>query len=375
MFISWSLNNAERNYHMADLEMLAIIFALTEWRHYLLDASHPVEILMDHKNLEFFHKPQDLSHYQARWQQILQEYHLVISYYFGKTNPADFLSKRPDFEKGVELDNKSQTLLPNSLFSPPSSPISISAVASTSITSRITSLQYKLERFTKEGLNKKDSRWTRQDRLVKWKNLTYIPNNTKLCEDIIITNHDHPIAGHSSIKRTRDLIMNEYYWPTLRKDIEAYVKGCDTCQKVKAKNSSTTTPLHPNEIPSSPWEIISVNLISPLPQSEGKNAILVIVDQFSKMIHPFPIMDTITSKGVATIFCDSIFKLHGTPRKVISDQGPQSISSFMKDLYELLNIQANLSIAYHPQTDGQTEQINREVEKYLRIYVNHRQTN
>ena len=59
--------------------------------------------------------------------------------------------------------------------------------------------------------------------------------------------------------------MSEYYWPTLRKDIEAYVKGCDTCQKVKAKNSSTTTPLHPNEIPSSSWEIISINLIGPLP--------------------------------------------------------------------------------------------------------------
>ena len=144
-FISCSLNDAERNYHVADLEMLTIIFALTKWRHYLLDASHPVEILTDHKNLEFFCKPQDLSHHQAQWQQILQEYHLVISHHSGKTNPADPLSRRPDFEKGVELDNKSQTLLSDTLFSPPSSPISITAVASMSITLHITSLQYKLE--------------------------------------------------------------------------------------------------------------------------------------------------------------------------------------------------------------------------------------
>ena len=169
--------------------------------------------------------------------------------------------------------------------------------------------------------------------------------------------------------------MSKYYWPMLRKDIEAYIKGYDTCQKVKAKNSSMTTPLHPNEIPSSPWEIISIDLIGPLPQFEGKNAILVIIDRFSKMIYLFPVMDTITSKGVATIFRNSIFKLHGTPRKVISDRGPQFVSSFMKDLYELLNIQANPSTAYHPQMDGQTEQINREVEKYLRIYMNYRQTN
>ena len=80
--------------------------------------------------------------------------------------PADPMSRRPDFEKGVEFDNKSQILLSDTLFSPPSSLISISAVASTSISSRITSLQYKLEQFTKEGLNKKDSHWTRQG-LVK----------------------------------------------------------------------------------------------------------------------------------------------------------------------------------------------------------------
>ena len=177
----------------------------------------------------------------------------------------------------------------------------------------------------------------------------------KLREDIIIANHDHPVAGHPGIKRIHDLIMSEYYWPMLKKDIKAYVKGCDTCQKVKAKTSQTTTPLYPNEIPSSPWEIISIDLIGPLPQSKGKNAILVVVDRFSKMIHLFPVMDSIISKGVATIFRDSIFKLHGTPRKVISDRGPQFVSSFMKDLYKLLNIQANPSTAYHPQMDGQTE--------------------
>ena len=188
-----------------------------------------------------------------------------------------------------------------------------------SITSCITRLQYKLEQFAKEELEKKDSPWTKQDGLVKWKNLTYIPNDAKLCEDIIITNYDHPIAGHPSIKRTCDLIMSKYYWPVPQKDIETYVKGCNTCQKVKAKNSATTTPLYPNEIPSSPWEIIFVDLISPLPQSKGKNAIFVVIDQFLKMIHLFPVMDTIMSKGVAIIFHNSIFKLHGTLQKVISD--------------------------------------------------------
>ena len=101
-FISYSLNDTEQNYHTADLEMAAIIFALKEWGQYLLNAKHPFTILTDHKNLEYFTKSQDLSHQQAHWNQILQEYHYVIQHHPGKTNPADPLSWRPDFEKGLK---------------------------------------------------------------------------------------------------------------------------------------------------------------------------------------------------------------------------------------------------------------------------------
>ena len=111
-FISCSLNDAERNYHAADLEMAAIIFALKEWRQYLLDTKNPFMILTDHKNLEYFTKPQDLSCRQAHWNQILQEYHYVIQHCPGKTNPADPLSWRPDFEKGVKDNTQIQILSP-----------------------------------------------------------------------------------------------------------------------------------------------------------------------------------------------------------------------------------------------------------------------
>ena len=91
--------------------MLAIIFALKEWCQYLLDTHEPFTILTDHKNLEYFTKPQDLSRRQAQWNQIRQEYHYVIQHQPGKTNPVDPLSQRPDFEKGVK-DNTQITLLP-----------------------------------------------------------------------------------------------------------------------------------------------------------------------------------------------------------------------------------------------------------------------
>jgi len=91
------------------------------------------------------------------------------------------------------------------------------------------------------------------------------------------------------------------------------------------------------------------------------------------MIRLFPVSTDLTTKGVATIFRDHIFKLHGTPLKVISDRGPQFVSLFMEALYTLLKIEGNPSTAYHPQTDGQTERYNATVEQYLRLYTYHPQ--
>lgn len=399
-FISRSLGDAERNYHAADLEMLAVIFALKEWRHYLLGAHLPFEVLTDHKNLEFFRKPQDLSRRQARWQQVLQEYDLVLTHRPGKTNPADPLSRRPDFAEGVALDNSQKTLLPSHLFDekrlliarssrpsqplqdaegPPEDPMSRAPSPPPeshphSVEAAIHKNQYKRERYVREGLARTDSPWQERGGVVHWNDLLYVPNEPTLRERILQEHHDHPLAGHPGIRRTRDLIMDKYYWPSLRRDIERYVRGCDTCQKVKPKAISRRTPLHPNATPGAPWEEISVDIIGPLPDSNGKNAILNVVDRFSKMIHVFPVHETITSLGVAKIFRDHVFKLHGLPLKVISDRGPQFVSSFMTDLYKLLRIERNPSTAYHPQTDGQTERLNAEVEQYLRIYTNHRQT-
>ena len=372
--------------------MAAIVFALKEWRHYLVDAAHPFEILTDHQNLTYFKRPQDLNHRQARWAHFLQQYHFTMTHRSGKTNPADPLSWRPDFEKGVELDNTTQILLPEKLFSsPPHSPVEDAAAVcllqvekqsnnaeaavrlSDSIESMVESLQHKCEKYAQKGMAKKPDLWKEYEKVLLYKDLLYIPKDDQLREKILKEHHDHPLAGHPGMRRTKDLILAKYYWPTIRKDVESYVKGCNKCQKTKTITTASRTPLHPNEIPQNPWEIISVDIIGPSPESQGKNAILVVVDRFSKMIRLFAVSTDITAKGVATIFQDQIFKLHGTPLKVISDRGPQFVSSFMESLYDLLKIEGNPSTAYHPQTDGQTERFNSQIEQYLRLYTNHPQ--
>jgi len=156
-------------------------------------------------------------------------------------------------------------------------------------------------------------------------------------------------------------------------DIKQYVTGCEKCQANKPNQQPKRNNLHPNEIPKGPWEVISIDLVELLPESLGHDGILVIVDCFSKIARYIPISMNIMAQGVAKISWDRVFKDIGLPQKVISNRGPQFMSRFIKELCSRLGIERNPSTAYHPQTDSQMEQVNQELEQYLRLYCNYRQ--
>lgn len=153
-----------------------------------------------------------------------------------------------------------------------------------------------------------------------------------------------------------------------------YVKGCEACQRAKSSNQVKATPLHPNEIPVEPWSHISVDMVTGLPESQGYDTLLIVVDRFSKAIIPIPCNVELSAEGWAKILQDHVYVKHGMPWVVISDRGPQFVSLFMKDLYRLLDITPNASTAFHPQTDGQMERVNQELEGYLRLFIKYRQT-
>jgi len=169
------------------------------------------------------------------------------------------------------------------------------------------------------------------------------------------------------------LIVRNYWWPGVTKEVGRYVDGCDACQRYKNRSEVPAGKLMPNAIPEKPWSHISADFITKLPLAQGYDAILVVCDRFSKMAHFIATMEKTSAEGLAKLFWDHVWKLHGLPESIISDRGVQFAAGMMKELNNLLGIQTKLSTAYHPQTDGQMERINQELEQYLRVFINHRQ--
>ncbi len=145
----------------------------------------------------------------------------------------------------------------------------------------------------------------------------------------------------------------------MKKDIEAYIHACETCQQTKSSTQVKAVPLHPNTIPSGPWTHISVDMVTGLPMCKGYDAILMIVDRFSKEIIPIACSTELSSEGWAKIIRDKVYAKHKMPQVIISDRGTVFASKFMQDLYKLLQIKMNTSTAFHLQTDGQTERVKR----------------
>jgi hypothetical protein len=221
-----------------------------------------------------------------------------------------------------------------------------------------------------------ESGWTIEEGIVHDKERRrWVPDTDSLRMDLIKNFHDPPHVGHPGMRKTQDLILRGYFWNGIRKDITKYIRSCSTCQQMKvflAKSSGLLNPIPPA---SSPWEEITADLIVQLPDSRGYQAIFVIVNRFTKQAHFIPMTNDISTEGATRLYRDYVWKDHGWPKKIITDQGTQFSAKFMGALNKMLGTQGALSTAYHPQTDGQTERTNQELKQYLRLYTNFMQDN
>ena len=158
-----------------------------------------------------------------------------------------------------------------------------------------------------------------------------------------------------------------YYWPDMDQWVRDYVRTCNACQCKKTARHKKYGPRKPLEIPYRPWEHISMDFITELPSVSGYDQIWVIVDRFSKMAHFVPLKSR-TAPTLAKAFVREIWRLHGLPLGVVSDLDTVFTSKLWTEVMRLLDVSQDMSTAYHPQTDGQTERVNQVLEQYLRTF-------
>uniref|UniRef100_A0AAZ1XL87 Integrase catalytic domain-containing protein n=1 Tax=Oreochromis aureus TaxID=47969 RepID=A0AAZ1XL87_OREAU len=160
----------------------------------------------------------------------------------------------------------------------------------------------------------------------------------------------------------------------MAKDAREFVSACLTCAQNKLSNQPPSGRLLPLPTPGRPWSHIALDLVTGLPPSAGNTAILTIIDRFSKAAHFIALPKLPTALEMARLLTSHVFRLHGIPEDIVSDRGPQFTSRVWKEFCTALGAKVSLSSGFHPQSNGQSERANQELEAAVRCVASHNQS-
>lgn len=365
-FHSRKLQPAEENYDAGDQELLAIVDACKHWRHHLVGAKFPVEVVTDHKNLLKFTTTKELTGRHVRWAETLSSYDLRISHRKGKENKAaDALSRSPEFKntgkkpRGALLKIQDDHWIPSEY------------------------VGLVVQEYGTEGLREKyesDTYWKEHgDELYKkghwWYHRNggrYLPESmhTQLIKDM----HEHALVGHPGRDRMNELLSRSYFIPGRNEKVAEVLDNCGTCKQSKPDRQKPMGRLQALEPAKGPWERIAFDLITKLPTSKEPmtgteyDAIWVVSDYFTKYAYFIPYKEASSAEELAYMILRTVIAQHGVPEIIISDRASTYTSKFWRALSKRLGIDHRHSTAYHPQTDGMVERLNQTLEQYLRAF-------
>ena len=421
-FFSRKLTPAECNYEIYDKELLAIISAFEHWRPELEGTEHPIQVLTDHKALEYFMTTKKLTRRQARWALTLANYNFEITYRPGKQNmKADSLTRRPgDRPEGDNDDRQElqfQTVLTPERLSPdlrqqliretenqneeefPPAPIIVLGTDDDPEKDEETELPTALELRVKNAQQtdelcqhvlQKLRKGEKRDKEIQlgsckeiegslyYRNRIWVPQAMQT--EVLDAVHRTPLTGHPGTAKMLFFLQKTYYWPRMDQAVKQYLRNCHECRRTKPFNDTYNGLLNPLSVPDPPipWRHISMDFITQLPPTkQGHNTIAVQVCRLTKR-RIFTALragnDGLSAKETAKLVFRTAQRLGaGMIDSFVSDRGSQWDCEFWDHLCRLWGIRQQMSTAFHPQTDGQTEVMNRELERYLRHYTNYLQ--
>ncbi|PKU68484.1 RNA-directed DNA polymerase [Dendrobium catenatum] len=344
-YFSEKLSPARQRWTVYEQELYAVVRALKHWEHYLLHRDFV--LCSDHRALQFINTQKTINRMHARWVLFLQKFTFVLKHKSGQQNRvADALSRRTALLTQLQTEITGLESL-QELY--PTDPDFASTWAACS-----------------EGGTHGDFS-IRHGYLFKHNTLCIPASSWR--HQLILEAHCGGLAAHLGRDKTLSQLQSRFFWPKLHRDVCRLVERCPVCQEYKGTqhNTGLYTPL---PVPQSIWEDISIDFVLGLPRTKrGCDSIMVIVDRFSKMAHFVACKKTLDAVHVARLFFHEVVRLHGLPRSITSDRDVKFISHFWRELWKRLNTAINLSSAYHPQSDGQTEVVNRTLGNMLRCLV------
>ncbi|OUM56089.1 hypothetical protein BVG19_g5782 [[Candida] boidinii] len=380
---SKKLTGALLNYSIREKEFLAVVEALKKWRYYLMQRKFIIRT--DHHSLQYW-KQQDAATQTriAKWNDILSGFDFDLQYLPGTQNSvADALSRKPLADDDPAFTDEEVAELD-------SLQVELNDLNATEHTVHMNSdlVPQIIEGYGNDTTfgtiydvlaNKKQVPITlnhhithfsvRDDKLLYFDDSRIcIPHIPNVKEKVLHLCHDIPMSGHFSADKTYIAVAKSFYWKGMKKYIFNYVRTCDVCQRIKSSTVSPNGLFSPLPIPVGRWTHITMDFVTGIPTTVGPryDAILVVVDRFSKRARFIPTHKSCSSMDTALLYLRFIFSQHGVPRHITSDKDIKFMSHFWRQIHLSLGTELIFTTTNHPQADGQSERTIKVVNQLLR---------
>ena len=349
-FFSRKLADRYQKLAAYERELIGLAKAVTHWRPYLWGRQFVIKT--DHFSLKYLLEQRLTTSPQQHWVSKLLGFDFRVDYRAGSLNrAADALSRRDEESGQLFAVSYARSLL-------------------------LDDLRHEIQ--TDETLRQLRDRilkgeegpdWGVKDDLILYRGRAYLAPSSPIIPAIFSGFHD---VSHEGIQKTLERIRRDFYWKGMKATIHELVQGCLVCQRNKWETLHPAGLLQPLPVPTQIWADISMDFVEALPKVLGKSVLLVVVDRLSKYAHFIPLGHPYSAITVAHAFFTEVFRLHGLPESIVSDRDKVFQSLFWKELFRLSGSKLSFSSAYHPQSDGQTEVVNRTIEMYLRCLTGDR---
>ena len=382
------LSDTERRYSTTEREALAIYWCLTELRSYIGESQITVET--DHKPLVNMHQKRNYGNKRIdNWLICLQDLIPQISeirYQRGIDNAGpDYLTRYETVAEGnkpqsVSVITRSMTKQVCNKEKLPIKGQDPVVVESTTPLVSVSSIDLSWGKIKMEQENDPEVQRTitsiragkkmesfalhentlfrlaaTRDRETKSK-IPWLPRS--MINTVLRTFHDNPLSGHFGIQRTMNRIRRRFWWPEMRATIENYVLSCEKCKKFNILRSKVPGHLKSYDPPKEVFQILHMDFWGPVRASKhGNRYVLVLTDNLSKYVIA-KAMPTNTAKDAAEFLMNEFIMVHGTPERLITDNGVHFNNTLLRNITDTMNISHAFSAVYHPETNGQVERFN-----------------